>query len=95
MMRKSVLLLAFVCAACALSTEDKIALACQTYASSLATLSMAKAAGDLSTDQIAAVNDVREVVNPVCLDGDWTSADRALADTEAGIAELAAVERNL
>ena len=91
-MKRLAFVLLFVIAACASTTEDKIVVACQTYASSLSTLAVAKAAGDLSDAQIATVNDVRAILNPICQEGRWSNADVALSAVEQGIVRLAQVK---
>jgi hypothetical protein len=54
------------CASGNVSQQAQLASACQGYASTLATLALNK--DKLAESEVAAVNDVRSLVNPICTD---------------------------
>lgn len=72
-----------------------VALACDSYASTLTVLAKRRAAGKLSPKQVRKVNSVRVIANKPCLPGAAPPSDanlvRQLAD---GVADLIDIKRN-
>jgi len=69
----------------------RVYLACDSYASSLETLLALRKAKRLSTDDIARVNAVRKVTNPICSQQIPPSDSASAGIAEAGAAGLYAV----
>lgn len=67
--------------------QTELAIGCQGYASTLAGLATVK--GELDSDQVATVNEVRTIVNPICTD------IGAVDNTQSALATLRAQMRAL
>lgn len=85
-------LVGLVMVGCAtLPTYDaKLAASCQAYANTLYSLAALK--DEMSEAQITTVNNARTVINPICISGDYQSAQSALALLEQYLAELNGIE---
>jgi len=81
-----------VMAGCAsLPTYDaKLAASCQAYANTLYSLAAIK--DEMTAQQITTVNNARMVLNPICISGDYQSAESALSLVEQYLAELNGIE---
>lgn len=76
------------------SPQSELAIGCQGYASTLAGLATIKS--ELDADQIAAVNEVRRAVNPICTDLDAVdNTQSALATLRAQLRKLNRIEREV
>lgn len=94
-MKRSIALLAMgtvMAAGCAtISTPDaRLATACSSYAHTLYALAAEKPA--MSAAQVATVNDVRSIVNPICLDHNYDSTANALDAVTNQLARLSGIE---
>lgn len=80
---------------CAENPERALAVACQGYASTLTSLAVAKARGQLSEAQIATVDQARPGLNAICLDGEWTNPVEARTAVEAAMWQLILVQKEV
>ncbi len=74
------------------SPEKSLAVACQGYASTLSSLGVAKARGQLSESDITTVDAARLPLNAICLEDDWTDPVTARAAVEAAMWKLIQIE---
>lgn len=96
LLKPAILAIALSLGACSYfggSPGRDILVACQGYASSLTVLAVRKAAGQLTDGQIVLVNRLRPALNSVCIDGDYSDPDAALAIVEEGMFALIQMER--
>lgn len=69
-----------------LSDPQRLMIACESYASALTGLAVFK--DDLSEGDVSKVNDAREVINPICIDGNYQDVRVALNRVEAEVLKL-------
>lgn len=62
---------------CTGNPERGLLIACQGYASVLASLAAAKVRGQLNTSEIATVDSLRPSLNAICIDGSYTDVNAA------------------
>lgn len=86
------LVLALFLGACATNPEMRILQACQGYASTLSSLAVAKTRGQLSTDEILAVDALRPSLNRICIDGDYADPFIARQIVQDAMIELIRIE---
>jgi len=70
--------------------DAKLAASCQAYANTLYSLAALK--DEMTEQQITTVNNARTVINPICISGDYRSAQSALALVEQYLAQLNGIE---
>ncbi len=74
------------------SPEKSLAVACQGYASTLSSLGVAKARGQLSESDIAIVDATRPTLNAICLEDDFQDPVAARTAVEAEMWRLIQIE---
>ena len=89
--------LALVCVigltACVTTPEQRILIACDSYATTLHTLAIFRQAGSLSESDIEMVDDTRSVLNPICDTPNPPDTREALRKVEDGILRLILLKR--
>ena len=91
-MRALILPLLAILAACATNTAERTLAACEAYAGSLTVLASLKAQGSLSEGDIATVDSVRAVANPIC-DGQVRDIEGTLAVLETELTRLLIIQQ--
>jgi len=91
-MRALCCLTALILVGCASSTAERTLATCELYASTLTVLATLKAQGSLSEGQIATVDSVRAVSNPIC-DGTVRDIEGTLTLLETGLTRLLIVQQ--
>lgn len=70
---------------------EQLLISCEAYSSALTGLAVLSEG--LSASQVQSVNDARSVINPVCLDGNYTSPEQALDTIQVSLLQLLAVKQ--
>lgn len=94
-MKRIVLVLALILAGCqgGPSPAQLVTTGCQSYASLLFSLAGFRQAGKLTPSQVAAVDQTRQVVNPICSSPTPpTDANMALAQIQGAIDQFASIQ---
>lgn len=91
-MRLIAFALVLVLGGCPSSPEKSLAVACQGYASTLSSLGVAKARGQLSESDIVIVEAARPPLNAICLQDDYTDPISARTAVEAEMWRLIQIE---
>jgi hypothetical protein len=89
-------LAAFLLAGCAsgISLQENLQIACRAYGGSLTALAGFRAAGRLSGEQIAAVEQLRPMLNEAC-SGDIEESAQLLDLVESGVVNMIFIEESI
>lgn len=81
------------CAAIPNSNEARLASMCKSYDSTLEVLTAAKS--ELSEQQVATINDLRAIANPICYNHDFSAPGDPLDKLEDVLARMNGIQANV